>query len=324
MTTLRMPYSGRLLVSHLAAYGLAFVADTSDLEAFVSHDPGSQSFEPVVSSTADSPEIAAAIRDSAIGLEELVEADIDPGKTGNDRRPVIWARATFTDDPERARFVQRRQVELATAAEADGDRRAQGLLAGLGATATWGPDEVKPSHGATALDGVLGNHTSDLVRGVLRPARAAAAAIEPDDLESSQWRSPSAGQRDKTGWTPPRTDVDLVHQWLACLGLALLPVGHQSRARSQTPAASHEGGKHRLTLPILSSPTSVARLRALLALEALTEPLDESVENAGRPRMSDLRGRGVAEVVTFERSYGASAGSSVSFTYGRGRRLDLL
>lgn len=326
MERIAFEYSGQLLVSHLAAYGLALALETAGIEAYVGHDPDSQSFEPLVAFAANPTAVAEAVQASAVATELLVEHDIEPGKRGNDRRATIWARASFANDQDRATNVLQLRQELLDAAERDNTPFAVGLLASLGAPAAWGPDFVKPSDGATALDGVLGSHTSDLVRGVLRPARRAAAECSEQALASPSF-SPDDGQLDKTGWAPPGTEISLVHQWLAVLGLSLLPVAHRPLARSATPACwttTTPPRRQGVTLPIFRHPTSLPRVRALLSLKALA-----TITGNGNPMPAysraagELRTYGLDEVVVFERRYQRSSGSSIAFTYSRGERVPL-
>jgi len=331
--TITLPYDGHLLVGHLAAYGLAFLLDDAGAEAYVDHDR-SLSFEPRVITTASPDELVEVVRRSAEVAERVVEADIEPGRSGNDRRPVIWARASYANDPARARTALTLREELAAEAEREGRRTVTGLLAGLGASAAWGLETEdgipKPAHGATELDGVLGNHTSDFVRGVLRPARgAAAAATIASTVE--RWAAPTGSdQADKTGWAPPGTRVDLIDQWLAASGLALLPVAHRPLARSETPAcwSSRSARRQGVALPVLSSRASVARLRTILAAPALTDEAGalqalSGASDGGVDPYGPLRRWGVGEVVVFARTYAPGAGSSVAFTFDRGKRVDV-
>lgn len=325
MERIAFGYGGQLLVSHLAAYGLAVALDGMGVEAYVGHDPDSQSFEPVVAFAGARAAAAEAVRASAVATEAIVEDDIEPGKRGNDRRATIWARASFANDPGRATHVLGLRQALVDGVESDDAPFASALLASLGAPATWGGDGVKPSDGATALDGVLGNHTSDLVRGVLRPARCAAAELA-DDAFAARTLGPAGDQHDKTGWAPPGTDVDLAHQWLAVLGLSLLPVAHRAAARSATPACWRlsRPTRHGVTLPLLADPVSLPRLRALLSLAALTAVTDDDQQMLERRRAGgELRSVGVDEVVVFARRYQRGSGSSVAFTYARGERVGL-
>lgn len=321
------PLSGELLVSQLAAYGLLVALDAAGIDAFLSHDSVSQSFEPIVEFVADLDGAARAVRASALEAEQAVEADIELGKTGNDRRPVIWARASFAKDASRPARVLRMRAQILAAAENAHARETEGLLSGLGAPAAWGePEEPKPAQGATALDGVLGNNTSDLVRGVLRPARALAANLDEQALDRLWHRGSVDGQLDKTGWAPPGTAVDFLHQWLAALGLALLPVVHRPFGPSATPACwtGASPRRHGITLPLLARPTTIARLRAVLALGALASLADHGPSAPREPVTVDqLRSLGLEEVVSFERLYKRGSGASVAFTYRRGARVSL-
>lgn len=323
----RIPLPGTLLVSHLTAYGLLVALDAAGVDGFLSHDPQSQSYEPIIEFEGEPAALSEAIRSSADRAERIVEADIEAGKKGNDRRPMAWARASFMKEPERAALVLSLREQLVEAVESERDLTSAGILAGLGAPAAWGaPEKPKPSAGATALDGVLGNNTSDIVRGVLRPARSAAAALDGDPfLPTSEG---SAKQPDKTGWAPSGTQVDLVLQWLAVLGLALLPVAHKPFESSTTPACwSVERPRRRgVTLPVFEQPVSMPRLRALLglgALKAIHDELDDSTQAAEAAAAGELRGLGLSEVVVFDRRYQPGSGSSVAFTFTRGRLVRL-
>lgn len=322
----RIPLPGTLLVSHLTAYGLLVALDAVGVDGFVGHDPESQSYEPIVKFEGERATVREAIRSSADRAERVVEQDIEAGRKGNDRRAVAWARASFMKEPERAALVLSLREKLVADVESERDLTSAGLLAGLGAPAAWGgPEQPKPSKGATALDGVLGNHTSDIVRGVLRPARAAAAALDADLFELTA--EGSVGQPDKTGWAPPGTQVDFVFQWLAVLGLALLPVAHRPFASSTTPACwtTERPQRYGVTLPVFKHPVSMARLRALLglgALKAIHDELDGSTQ-AAAAGAGELRALGVAEVVVFDRRYQPGSGSSVAFTFARGRLVRL-
>ncbi len=314
METWTIPLSGYLLIAHLAAYGLGSLLANAGEDCLVGHEPLSLEMEPQVTTSASVGRAVELIQQSASACEPFVESDLRPGQTGNDRRPVIWARAT---DVSRAAESLPKRERLLDRAERDDVRVAAGLLAGLGTPATWVGH--KPQRGATRLDGVIGNHTSDFVRGVLRRSRPGAASARADELapawERSARRSPS-GEGDKTGWSPPGTGVDAVHQWLAALGLSLLPVGQSANGQATTPCFWREGKG--MTLPVFEAPVSVARLRCLLQRPEL---------QIGRALLaaSDaarLRTLGVREVVIFVR-VNRSTGQSVSFTFARGERVGL-
>lgn len=327
MQQITLPFSGELLVSHLAAYGLLVALDAVSIDAFLYHDPDSLSFEPVVDCDCDFASVVRTIRTAALEAQEPVDADIEPGKTGNDRRPVIWARASFAKDPARAAHSLWLRAQILADVESFHAHATEGLLSGLGAPAAWGgPETPKPAQGATALDGVLGNNTSDLVRGVLRPARAVAAGTDEEALDLIWRRRSVDGQLDKTGWAPPGTAIDFTHQWLAALGLALLPVAHRQFKPSATPACwtADSPRRHGVTLPLLARPTTIARLRSVLALEALVSLADHDTITPGRlTDVEKLRSFGLKEAVSFERAYSRGAGSSVAFTFRRGTRIPL-
>jgi len=312
--TWTIPLSGHLLIAHLAAYGLGCLLANAGEDCLVGHEPLSLDMEPQVTTSVSIGRAVELIQQSASACEPFVESDLHPGQTGNARRPVIWARAT---DVSRAADALPKRERLLDQAEQDDVRVAAGLLAGLGAPATWIGD--KPQRGATRLDGVIGNHTSDFVRGVLRRSRPGATSARGDELASA-WegstRQSLAGEDDKTGWSPPGTRVDAVHQWLGALGLSLLPVGQSASGRATTPCFWREG--EGVTLPVFDAPVSIARLRCLLQRPELQiGSALLAASDAAR-----LRAFGIREVVIFSR-VNRSTGQSVSFTFARGERVGL-
>lgn len=314
MATLTIPLSGHLLVAHLAAYGLGAVLDAAREDAFVGHDPLSLEIEAEVTTSVSVERAAKCVRQSADECERAVEADVYPGKSGNDRRAVIWARTT---KPQLAGEALPQREALLDSAERDGASTVIGLLTGLGVPAVWCGD--RPQRGASALDGVFGNHTSDMVRGLLRRVRPAAAVAQADELGAawSGTATPASEAEDKTAWSPPGTRVDLVHQWLAALGLGLLPVGQSSQGTGQTPCCFWREG-HGVTLPVFKAPVSLARLRALLQRPELKIP----PAALGASEAARLRSFGIEELVTFAR-IDRGTKQSVAFTFARGDRIEL-
>lgn len=210
-------------------------------------------------------------------------------------------------------------------------RVAADLLAGLGAPAAWLEDRpkrpAKPQWGASRLDGVLGNHTSDFIRGVLRRALPAASSVTADELRAlwAAVKPPSATDGDKTGWSPRGTRVDLLHQWLAALGLSLLPVGLRAHGPSRTPCHWRVTGARGVTLPLLAAPTSVPRLRALLQLPGLVVPppaLGSQAPTVDAAVAGRLRALGIRELVSFP-ALDRSTPQSVAFSFGRATRIEL-
>lgn len=314
MLTLTVPLSGRLLLSHLAAYGLGLAIEADGGEALVGHDPTSLELDPQVTTVDDLDAVARSIRQSAARAETAVEADLVPGLTGNERRPVVWARATRVD---RARAALAKRETLLDELERRDERLVVAAVAGLGVPAAWLP---KPQWGASQFDGVIGNNTSDIVRGVLRRARPQALGTAGAHLASSWLGNSSSGpsstqDRDRSGWAPSGTSAPLLAQWLAVLGLGLVPVGVRAGEPSRTPCFRREGRERFAVLPVLASPVSVCRLRALLQLPELTGTLPA----ADRAR---LRSLGVDELVSFAVEDRSNA-NSIAFTFRRGERIEL-
>jgi len=310
---LTVPHSGRLLVSQLSAYGLAAVLDTYAEDAFVGHDPSSLEMQPHVLTPLDAAQSGELVARSAAECEHMLEADLEPGQTGNSRRPVMWARATSSD---RASVALRAREALLDDEEGSERLLAVALAAGLGAPAAWLGE--RPQRGATRLDGVMGNYTSDFVRGVLRRCRPAAAASEASYFERA-WagRLGPPDAEDKTGWSPPGTRIDPVHQWLAAVGLILLPVGLSGSGWGMTPCFRHQHGARGITLPVLGSTTAVPRLRALLQRPELSAPAPLSPALRAK-----LRSLGISELISFVVN-DRSSSQSVAFSFGRGERTEL-
>ncbi|MHB8657311.1 MAG: hypothetical protein ACYC91_05055 [Solirubrobacteraceae bacterium] len=320
MQTFTMPYSGRLLVTHLASYGLAVALDARGVEAFVGHDPDAVELTPQVFADVDLDEVAACIRASALECKSAVEADLEPGRTGNGRIPVIRARAT---EPERAAISLAARERLLDDLEAQDARSAAALIAGLGAPGVWlrdakARDKRVPAHGASRLDGVPYNIGSDIVRGALRHSLPAATAIVEEDLRplTDGGRVRTADETDRLLWSPPGTRIALVYQWLAALGLELLPVGLSASARARTPGFWQESGERGIALPVISRPVSAARLRSLLQLPDLV------ARGATPAAAKRLRALGICELVTFM-VLDSSSGTMVKFSFGPARRFGL-
>lgn len=320
MRTIAMPYSGELLLSHLLAYGLLVVLDDAGVRGHIRHPPESLSCTPCIDVADDVSDdiVAAAVRATALAAEQVVEADLAPGRRGNERRSVIWARHSLGGDKEKASLVVARRAELVAQTT---DRAVAGVLAGLGAPACWGPPHVEPAHGATPLDAVIGNIGSDLVRGVMRKGRTSASTLEAPDLWSVR---PSRGsaQADLTGWAPKGTPAPLTHQWLAVIGLGLLPVAHRRLERSVIPGwwESDRPRRRGIALPLMPDATSLARLRAVVALRALTVVAAQRFDAIAAA--AELRAVGAPELMLFERVARRQI-SSVAYSFQRGRRVAL-
>lgn len=312
METWTIPLSGQFLIAHLATYGLGSLLATGGEEALVGHHPVSLEMEPQVTTSASVGRAVELIRNSASECEAFVQADLDPAKT----RPIIWARAT---DVRRAVETLPERELLLDRAEKDDARAAAGLLAGLGVPAAWSVDDPpRPQKGASQLDVVMHNIHSDFVRGVLRRTCPKVASGGSDDLAAA-WMRPVQHQvptdGDKTGWSPPGTRVNAVHQWLAALGLGLLPVAQSASGHGLTPCCWQDG--RGVTVPVFRGAVSVPRLRCLLQRPELQVPRARlSASEAGR-----LLAFGIREVVTFARKQ--STGQSIAYTFARGERVGL-
>lgn len=295
MITLKIPSSGRLLTTQLAAYGLALALRAAGHSVWIGH-ASSLECDPVVETDAAPRDAADCVIQSALLCEPAVEADIVPGATGNDRMPVIYARAT---DPERAKLALVRRELLLDSAEDEGEDLVAALLAGLGAPAPWlhedrGAHKPMPSRGATQLDGVGFNIGSDIVRGLLRRALSSTKTTDADALAAllaAGTVSPSE-ELDRTQWSPAGTKLDPAFQWLAAIGLGLLPVGLTSSGSARTPGFGSLVGSKGLSLPVMKQLVSVPRLRAILQRQELTKA-DGSREAAR------LRALDVSDVLTF-------------------------
>ncbi len=325
MRTYSIPHSGRLLVSQQAAYGLAAIIDSAEHPAYVSHDRQSLELTASVETNADIAIIAERIRSSASACRTAVEADIEPGTRGNDRLPVIRARAT---KPEGAEITLRHREELLDELDGPGSHLAAGLVTGLGCPAPWLSDgratsKQRPQDGATRLDGVPYNIGSDIVRGALRHCLPAAETITDDILQGILGSDVhDAGESpDRFRWSPAGVQISLPIQWCAAMGMALLPVGLRASEPARTPGSWRTQQRRRaprrgITLPILDRPASVARLRAILQLPALAVPEPAPHESAR------LRSLAVSALAVFP-VRDASTSQMVQFSFDAADRHDL-
>jgi len=319
MLSLQIPSSGRLLTTQLAAYGLALALHADGRVATIGHDPGSVECNPIVRTDASPKEVADAVISSALVCEAAIQADLVPGATGNDRIPVIRARAT---DQERAVAAVPARERLLDAAEAADEMLVAALLAGLGSPGPWLRDgstagKPVPGRGATQLDGVPYNIGSDIVRGLLRPVLRATKETDTDALAKLFTAEPPVrpSDRDRSRWSPDGTKVDLPCQWLAAIGLGLLPVGLTSSGRARTPGFWRQTGSRGISLPTLDRPVSVPRLRAILQRPEL-------MAADGSGDAARLRALGVSEVVSFS-VVDASSGTMVAFSFAPASRRAL-
>lgn len=320
MLTLRIPSSGRLLTTHLAAYGLALVLHADGHDVSIGHDPDALECDPVLTVDVTPATVAGSIIRSAHACESAVEADLTPHQTGNNRLPVIRARAT---DPERAVIALEMRERLLDQAEAADEFLVTGLLAGLGAPAPWLHDgsaarKPTPGRGATQLDGVPYNIGSDIVRGFLRRARNATQESDCDMLArlfSTTGPSELHVERDLSRWSPDGSKLPTVCQWLAGVGLGALPVGLTADGRAHTPGFWREPGHRGLSLPVLAWPISIARLRAILLRPELTAA--NQTDAAAR-----LRALGVSDVISFS-VVDVSSGTMVAFSFRTASRRTL-
>lgn len=317
MQKLTIPYSGRLLVSQMAAFGLLNVLDVYGFSAYLHHDPHSLEMTPIVEADIDLDALAELIRRSARECERTIEADVIPGQTGNGRTPVIRARATSLVRADEALSVREILLE---ALEVEDNALALALVSGLGAPGVWLRDGSKPvpGRGATALDGVPYNIGSDIVRGALRHTRQWGEQVERTELEPllSETSHISTEEGDKHRWTPPGVEIAGWCQWLAGLGLALLPIGLAATSAARTPGYLRRAGQRHLTLPVFANPVSRPKLRALLQLRDLADP--DPIRGAS----VRLRAMGLSELIRFP-VIDSSNGSMVSFAFDVGERIQL-
>lgn len=295
MNELRIPSSGRLLVSHLAAFGLALCLDVSGERAFVAYEADDAELPISVLSTADADRAAQAVREGAQACRTTVERDVVPGQPLIKQVPAIRARAGNAEVAQRSFAIREQLLDVIDDEDA---LLVGGLLAGLGAPAVWLRDRrgaQLPALGASRLDGVALNSTSDIVRGALRKSIVAALDIDGEGMRDvlDPGARPEVGDEDRTMWSPGGSPIPLPCQWLAALGLGLLPVGLRASDAGVTPCAWTADGRRGTSLPVLRHPVSVPRLRALLQRQELCEiPLDAA-------RAGHLRALGVVELACF-------------------------
>ena len=304
-----IPIPGRLLVGQMAAYGLAAALDSAGEEAFIGHEDSLELRAQLVT-PASIERIAEVIRETAETTKWAIDRNLPSSGTGPKEQVAIWARGTGMDRATEALKERERILDALH------DPLATELVAALGSPACWLGE--RPDRGATRLDGVMGNATSDFVRGVLRRVRDAGAAVDAQQLTELFGCEPMpSDDQDRTGWAPNGTRLHALWQWLATLGLTLFPVGLSSAGPARTPCHNNlRKDDAAITLPVLAHPVSVPRLRAILQAPELCAT-ELSVRGAGR-----LRALGVSELLRFAVE-DRSTPQSVAFTFRPGQLVPL-
>lgn len=232
---------------------------------------------------------------------------------------MIRARAT---DPERAVTALAVRERLLDSAETADGGLVAAVLAGLGAPAPWlhhpaAARRPTPARGATQLDGVPYNIGSDIVRALLRPMLHATTQMEGSELAGlfADEAVVTSPERDRSRWSPAGAKLAPACQWLAAVGLGLLPVGLRLDDRARTPGFWRDQERRGIALPVLAHPASVPRLRAILERPELTAAADP--RNAAR-----LRALGVTEILHFSVLDGSSD-TMVAFSFATASRQAL-
>lgn len=162
------------------------------------------------------------------------------------------------------------------------------MVGGLGEPAYWRRfhNEPRPDEGASRWEMITRTAGKDFVTARLAKLAPAVADRSLDDIISGLVGERVADidkkpdSRSATGFAPPGP-VDAALVWCALWGLADLPVVHDGTNPSRTPGAQWREPRvqpHIMVLPVFTSPTSSARLRAVLRSAELDRVASSMVE----------------------------------------------
>jgi len=209
-------------------------------------------------------------------------------------------------------WYRQRSGVLATLRSDPPDRLSLALIGSLGEPSYWSDtgDGPRPDNGASRWEMKTRNRGEEFVTHRLRPLAAAVAARTTEQilqgLTGTKLRDEvgkgKPESRTPTGLVAPRP-TDNARAWCALWGLGLMPVVHQVGAASAT--AGHVGslGSGYFYLPLVTRPTSIARLASITRSAALRVVAAQSAvdqdENAVRDAWRWLNARGVGDVIVF-------------------------
>lgn len=298
-----LPYRADLLGTHLMALGLGSCLDDHGIGTFLSSDA-----ERVhIDADAAGEEIVTAIRSTAAAAREAVEADIEIRGL---RKPTLIAGDAPAVTQARERLID----------GVDGTSNAVArMIAGISTVIPDHPDPQRVRGTVmirSPLDGAPRNAQADLIRSVMRPARAAAERATLDELLAA----PATGDaKNLDGWSPKGDLIGLTHKWLACVGLGLFAVSAAPNPPAKFPwivlvpgavrahlvhrpgaAPEQDGPFVSLALPLFADPASFPRAISVLRLAHV--PIAAHTNNGpGAAAAAHLMALGVQHVAVFER-----------------------
>lgn len=304
----------RLLLSHMALFGLASILETARLDGLTVSWRGPHA---ALDAPQLDPEVVGeAVRthaDAHTDTDSWVQRDLD---IDGNRRGLMSPRLAGFKGADTWRSVQQSRhavLDGLTERNAWSDLR---MLAALGEPCYWSHNtkgEPLQDDGASRLEMQPRNRGSEIVTNRLRPLAAAVARRSPDRVAAGLDGSNPIDELGKdrpesvtaTGLSVPGP-VDNALAWCALWGIASLPLGPRIDATAVTSGHLGRSRREWFYVPVWSQPWRPARLRTVLASAQLRTAggtgLGPWSHGAARELSARtwLRARGVIGVVRFD------------------------
>jgi len=305
------------MLSHMALYGLAAIAEDGGLEGVRLSWSGGMQTRPVLSAPRATPDvIGEVVRSHA---HRLAAPDAWPARNLSDDSPraVMSPRIGVIAERSGWQALQTRRHEALdrlTAARSLLDLR---LIAALGEPCYWRfnrQGQRLQDDGASRLEMQPRNQGSEFVGNRLRPLAVAVAARTPsavsDGLQGRQVRDEigkdDPASRTPTGFAVPGP-VDNALAWCALWGISQFPIAYRNQRFANTSGHLGAGTAGSFYVPVWQGTWRAARLRSIIA----AGPLRRFAETGGKPDGADQAGlsgeaerrwladRGITAVVRF-------------------------
>jgi CRISPR-associated protein Csb3 len=310
MNGVTLPGSPRVLLTHLALYGLAAICHDANQATARLGWTGGMNPRPHLHTDRTPDEIAQIVRAHARAATTWTGEVLALGSTA---RGLMSPRISVINDDAQWRRLQEhrhRVLDALTESRRELDLR---LIAALGEPCYWryttreNPPRRLQDDASSRLEMQPRNQGSEFVGTRLNKIAAAVADRAPEQIRDAllgTYTNDEAGNnkpdsRSATGLDAPGP-VDNTLVWCALWGIAHVPLA-LAVTRPATTAASVKTGREYIYVPFWRGRWHPARLRTIIASSHLREAATESVtqppaSNASHPWLS---ARGVMAVITF-------------------------
>jgi CRISPR-associated protein Csb3 len=266
----------RILLSHMALYGLAAICEASELPGVHVRWTPSGNPRPVVSADgADTLALATAVRQHAAELKMSWPERNVPGRTQALMSPRL---SVFNNHDEWSGLQTARHAVLDTLTD---ERRWLDLrfLAALGEPCYWSTDQkgsVLQDNGASRFEMQPRNRGSEFVGTRLRKVAEAVAARQPSavlagltgESVSDEAGADKPDSRTAAGLAAPGPS-DNALTWCALWGISQFPLAMQVNSTAITSGQMNRRREEWFYVPVWHDPWRPARVRSVLASRSL-------------------------------------------------------